>query len=60
PGSAGLPGVYARGPRVEGPLYLQRPETLKSILELSLSLPNLDSASSWRTRSSASYVRATE
>ncbi|KAI2552334.1 SMIM27 isoform 5, partial [Pan troglodytes] len=37
-------------------LFLQHPETPKSIPELSISLPHLDSASSWRIRSSASYL----
>uniref|UniRef100_A0A2K5RYV1 Small integral membrane protein 27 n=2 Tax=Platyrrhini TaxID=9479 RepID=A0A2K5RYV1_CEBIM len=37
-------------------LFLQHPVTPKSILELSISLPHLDSASSWRIRSSASYL----
>uniref|UniRef100_A0A2K6SHZ0 Small integral membrane protein 27 n=1 Tax=Saimiri boliviensis boliviensis TaxID=39432 RepID=A0A2K6SHZ0_SAIBB len=36
-------------------MFLQHPVTPKSILELSISLPHLDSASS-RIRSSASYL----
>lgn len=57
PRSGELYGVYSLGWRAEGPVFLQRPETLKPIPESSISLPPLDSASSWRTRSSAPYVR---
>uniref|UniRef100_A0A2K6FIQ3 Small integral membrane protein 27 n=1 Tax=Propithecus coquereli TaxID=379532 RepID=A0A2K6FIQ3_PROCO len=37
-------------------LFLQCPETPKSIPELSISPSHLNSASSWRIRSSASYL----
>lgn len=55
----GLVGLQCRLPRsaIRGPVCIQHPETPKPISELSVSLPPPDSASSWRTRSSASYVR---
>lgn len=57
-GSGGAPRRPLPGPAGGRPLFLQRPEILKSIPEFSFSLAHLRSASSWRTRSSASYVRA--
>ncbi|EAW58544.1 small integral membrane protein 27 [Homo sapiens] len=58
PGDRGPPPCRLTGPAGGKALFLQHPETPKSIPELSISLPHLDSASSWRIRSSASYVRA--
>ncbi|KAG8518422.1 LOW QUALITY PROTEIN: Small integral membrane protein 27, partial [Galemys pyrenaicus] len=55
-GLVGLHGVDSLGPKAEGSLFLQRPGTPKSISEISFAIPNLDSASSWGTRSSAPYL----